>query len=132
MPELILPDSNIYIGALRAGIDPFPALAVAMERNDAELVTCGMVVLEVCRGVRDTRLLERLNERFRLMLNLASTPQIWERATHLGWALDRQGRTLPAPDLLIAACALQAGATVYTHDAHLHEVPGLHVIESLD
>ena len=87
MPELILPDSNIYIGALRAGADPFPALAAAMERNDAELVTCGMVMLEVCRGVRDTRLLERLNERFRLMLNLASTPQTWERATQLAWAL---------------------------------------------
>jgi len=131
MPDLILPDSNIYIGALRAGNDPFPALAAAIERDDAELVTCGMVVMEVCRGLRDPKLLERFRERFRIMLFLPSTSQVWERATHLAWALDRQGRTLPAPDLLIAACALHAGAKVYTHDAHFREIPGLHVINSL-
>lgn len=131
MPDLILPDSNIYISALRAGNDPFPALAAAMERDDTELVTCGMVVMEVCRGLRESKLLERFRERFRIMIYLPSSPQTWERATQLAWSLDRQGRTLPAQDLLIAACALHAGAAVYTHDAHFDEIPGLQVIHSL-
>ena len=35
-------------------------------------------------------------------------------------SLDRRGVILPAPDLLIAASALQTDATVLTHDAHFH------------
>jgi len=45
--------------------------------------------------------------------------------------LDRQGIVLPAPDLIIAACALQADAAVLTADAHFRMIPGLDVLESL-
>jgi predicted nucleic acid-binding protein len=38
---------------------------------------------------------------------------------------------LPAPDILIAAHALQAGATVLTLDAHFSAIPGLRVIDRL-
>ncbi len=129
MSQLILPDSNIFIGALRAGTDPF--LQFDPEVDDREFGTCGMIVLEVCRGVRDPNLLRRLKERFSVMIYVPTSNQIWERATHLAWSLDRQGRVLPAPDLIIAACALHAGATVLTADAHFREIPGLTVIEAL-
>ena len=46
----------------RAGIDPFRQLAGFVD--DWEFATCGMVVLEVCRGVRDPARLERFRERF--------------------------------------------------------------------
>ena len=57
---------------------------------------------------------------------------VWERATQLAWSLDRQGVVLPAQDLLIAACALHANATVLTADAHFSRIPGLRVIDRLD
>lgn len=129
MASLILPDSNVFIGALRAGLDPFRQFDPSID--DREFGTCGMVVMEVCRGVRDPLLLRRLRERFAVMIYLPTTNQIWERAAHLAWSLDRQGRVLPAPDLLIAACALQAGAAVLTADAHFREIPGLEVLHSL-
>ena len=132
MANLILPDSNIYIGAVRAGIDPFQQFASGIDDRDWEFATCGVIMLEVCRGLREPNLLERYRERFAVMIFIPTTNQIWERATQLAWSLDRQGRVLPAPDLLIAACALQACATVLTLDAHFRAIPGLPVIESLE
>ncbi|MSU48135.1 MAG: PIN domain-containing protein [Opitutus sp.] len=132
MANLILPDSNIYISAVRAGRDPFQQFAVGIDDRDWEFATCGMVMLEVCRGQRDPNLLKRYRERFAVMIFIPTTNQIWERATQLGWALDRQGRVLPAQDILIAACALQAGASVLTADAHFQSIPGLKVMASLE
>jgi predicted nucleic acid-binding protein len=129
MVELVLPDSNFYITRARAGLDPFVELAA--HTDEWEFATCGMVVLEVCRGRRDPNLLKRFQERFAIMLYIAAGNSVWERAGQLAWSLDRQGIILPAPDLLIAACALQAKATVLTADAHFQEIPGLRVIESV-
>lgn len=129
MAELILPDSNFYITSARKGRDPFQELAAHAE--EWEFATCGMVVLEVCRGRSQPRLYERFRERFAVMIYLQSTSTVLERATHLAWSLDRQGLVLPAQDLLIAACALQAGAAVLTHDKHFQSVPGLRVLEQL-
>jgi len=132
MANLILPDSNVYIGALRAGTDPFPALAAVAEAREFEFATCGMVMVEVCRGLRDPAVLNRFRERFAVMIFLPTTSQVWERASHLAWSLDRQGKTLPATDLIIAACALHAGAAVLTADAHFDSIPGLQVMKSLE
>ena len=129
MAHLILPDSNVFIGALRAGNDPFQQFDPTVD--DREFATCGMVMMEVCRGVRDPVLLRRLRERFAVMIYIPTSNQIWERAAQLAWSLDRQGRVLPAPDLIIAACALHAGAAVLTADAHFYEIPGLTVLNVL-
>jgi predicted nucleic acid-binding protein len=129
MAHLILPDSNIYIGPLRAGQDPFGQFDPDAE--DCEYATCGMIVMEVCRGVRDPRLLRRIKERFAVMIYFPTSSQIWDRVTQLAWSLDRQGVVLPGPDLIIAACALHAGAAVLTLDAHFRQVPGLEVLSSL-
>jgi predicted nucleic acid-binding protein len=129
MAHLILPDSNIYIGALRAGQDPFGEFNPDAE--DHEYATCGMVVMEVCRGVRDPNLMRRIKERFAVMIYFPTSNQIWERTAQLAWSLDRRGLVLPGPDLVIAACALHAGAAVLTLDAHFRQVPGLEVLSSL-
>ncbi len=129
MAKLILPDSNIYINAARAGIDPFQQFTDFLD--EWEFATCGLVVLEVCRGLREPMRLRRFRERFAVMIYLPAANAIWERATQLAWSLDRQGRVLPSTDLLIAATALQAGATVLTHDAHFHQIPGLEVVDRL-
>ena len=130
MVELVLPDSNFYINRARAGLDPFVELA--SHADVWEFATCGMVVLEVCRGRREASVLRRFQERFAIMLYVAAGSSVWERAGQLAWSLDRQGIVLPAQDLLIAACALQAKAAVLTSDAHFQEIPGLRVLNQLE
>ena len=129
MGELVLPDSNFFINRARAGVDPFVELAACAD--ETEFATCGMVVIEVCRGRRDPAVFQRFRERFSVMLYVTTGNSVWERTAQLAWSLDRRGIVLPAPDLLIAACALQAGATVLTADAHFQEIPGLRVIDHL-
>lgn len=130
MVSLILPDSNFYIDCARAGQDPFRVLAAHAE--EWEFATCGMVAMEVCRGRSHQGIYEKFRERFAVMIYIQATSQIWRRATHLAWALDRQGLVLPASDVLIAACALQTGAAVLTRDAHFRQIPGLEVHERFD
>jgi predicted nucleic acid-binding protein len=129
MASPVLPDSNFYINRARAGIDPFVELGA--RSDDWEFVTCGMVVFEVCRGRSNPTVLQRFRERFAIMSFIAVGMSTWERATQLAWSLDRRGIVLPAPDVLIAACALQVGAFVLTADAHFKEIPGLRVMEEL-
>lgn len=130
MAGLILPDSNVYIDCLRVDVDPFQKFAGFVE--EWEFATCGMVILEVCRGFKNPKILQHFRERFGVMIYIPTTNAIWKRATHLGWSLDRQGWTLPAPDLVIATCALQSSATVLTRDAHFRHVPGLKVRDRLE
>jgi predicted nucleic acid-binding protein len=130
MANLVLPDSNIYIGAARAGRDPFRQFASTLE--EWEFATCGIIVLEVCRGVRDPAVLQRFRERFAVMLYVTTGNSVWERVSQLAWSLDRRGIVLPAQDLLIATCALQADAAVLTAAAHFQEIPGLRVIDHLN
>jgi predicted nucleic acid-binding protein len=129
MATLVLPDSNFFIGRLRAGQDPFIALSPYEDRY--EFATCGMVAMEVCRGLRLPKVLQNVREQFDVMIFIPTSNQIWERATQLAWSLDRRGIVLPAPDVLIAAHALQTNATVLTFDAHFHSIPGLQVVDHL-
>ncbi len=129
MASLLLPDSNFYINCARTGLDPFDELGVFA--NTMDFATCGMVMLEVIRGRSNPHVMHRFQERFSVMIFIPTTNQIWERAAQLAWALDRQGLVIPAQDILIAAHALQAEATVLTHDAHFSSIPGLRVIDHL-
>lgn len=130
MASLVLPDSNFYINSARAGVDPFVELGARSE--EWEFATCGMVVLEVCRGRTNPVILQKFRERFAIMPFIATGSSVWEQANQLAWSLDRRGIVLPAPDLLIAACALQAKAAVLTADAHFRQVPALTVLDTLD
>ncbi|MBK9989424.1 MAG: PIN domain-containing protein [Verrucomicrobia bacterium] len=129
MANLVIPDSNVFINATRAGLDPF--VEFGAHADEWEFATCGMVVLEVTRGLRIPKILLSFQERFAIMIYVPTTNQIWERTAQLAWTLDRQGVILPAQDILIAAHALQTDAAVLTHDAHFRSIPGLRVINRL-
>ncbi len=127
---LVVADSSFFIRALRSKRQPF----LEMERliDVVEWATLGMVILEVCRGLRDPKVRDRFAERYSTMIYLPTTNDVWERAVRLAWTLDRQGCILPAQDILIAAACLGGEAALLTHDAHFAEIPGLVVFNSLE
>ena len=127
--NLILPDSSFYITCARRQQDPFQELAT--RADESEFVTCGVVVAEVTRGRSDPYVLRKFRERFAIMVYLPTTNAIWERVAQLAWSLDRKGVVLQLPDLVIAATALEADATVLTFDAHFSQIPGLRVTDRL-
>lgn len=127
--SLLLPDSSFYITRARQSSDPFRELA--SHTGDFELATCGVVVAEVTRGRRDPHVLRRFQQAFAVMIYLPTTHLVWDRVARLAWSLDRQGVVLQLSDLVIAATALEANATVLTLDAHFSQIPDLRVVSRL-
>ncbi len=122
----ILVDSSIYIRLMRQRLDP---VAVLFEHYDTvNLVTCGMVRLEVLRGMREPRAAKRLEDFMGIMQYVPTDDRLWHEATALAWRIDRAGQTIQATDALIAASALRKGTSVLTRDSDFDRVPGLHVL----
>jgi len=128
--DLVVADSSFYIHALRAKYQPF----LEMERlaDRVEWATIGMIVLEVCRGLREPALRDAFEERFSTMVYLETSNSVWECAARLAWELDRKGRVIPTQDIVIAAACLTCGARLLTQDAHFSEIPGLAVVPALE
>jgi predicted nucleic acid-binding protein len=126
MSKSVLVDSNVFIGLLHRRVDPVVELGQWID--DGNLATCGMVRLEVERGLRSPRLKEYIGGIFDVMIFGHSSVKTWECATRLAWELDRTGRTLPSTDILIATIAMELDASVLTADAHFFHIPGLEVL----
>lgn len=122
----LLVDSNIYIRLLRRQRDPVTAL---FEHFDTlNLVTCGMVRLEVLRGVRQPRARARLDEFFSVMQYVEADARLWQDALALTDQCSERGFMLHGPDAVIAASALRKQAALLTDDADFTRVPGLQVL----
>ncbi len=126
----VLVDSNVFIGLLRRSVDP--VVVLGEWAGAADLATCGMVRLEVERGLRAGRVRDHMRAFFDVLMMLQTGNRTWATATQIAWSLDRRGITLPAQDCLIAACALMADAVVLTDDRHFDHIPGLEVLRPGD
>jgi predicted nucleic acid-binding protein len=127
MEALVLIDSNIYIGCLNAGLDPVKEISQRVPLDD--IASCGVVKAEVLRGIRGPKQRERFEEFFSVTQMIATPASLWDEAWQLAWELDRQGKILPLQDIVIACCALRAGAAVMTREKHFREIPDLSVID---
>jgi predicted nucleic acid-binding protein len=126
---MLLVDSTVYIELLRARRDPVEALRPWLVRD--EVLTCGVVRCEVLRGIVSAKVREHMRALFQVLPAAETDPAAWDRTAELAWALDRRGVVLPVTDLLIAICALGAGAVVVSTDEHFRRVPDLEVLEAL-
>ncbi|MCX6970277.1 MAG: PIN domain-containing protein [Verrucomicrobia bacterium] len=124
MASAALVDSNVFIALTRRREDSSLWLGSRFE----DIYTCGMVRLEVLRGMKNPRERDAMAAFFNVLCNVPTDNNLWEQAAELGWELDRRGLIIPGPDILIAACALRAGVPVMTADKHFDDIPGLMVI----
>ena len=127
MTATVLVDSNVYIGLLRRGLDPVEILGGWIGHGD--LATCGMVRLEVERGLKIEKIRRRVGGFFDVLINVPTTNKIWEQAASTAWLLGRSGITLPAQDILISTCAREIGTAVLTDDKHFDEFPSLQIFK---
>ena len=118
---MVLVDSSIYIQLLQAGKDPVHELARSLEVT--EIVICNVVRCEVLRGIIRPKVKAHLASFFNLLVCVATDRRVWQATEDLAWQLDREGNVLPFTDLVIAVCALRAGAALLTNDSHFQRVP---------
>ncbi len=129
MAKRALVDSSYFIAHLRENRDPLEELAVFSDRW--ELLTCGVVKVEVLRGMKHKNAHRRMANYLDCMLYIPTLDPLWERTHKLAWELDRRGIIMQLTDLVIAACALESNAAVLTLDGDFRRVPGLRVLEHL-
>ncbi|MCC5846307.1 MAG: PIN domain-containing protein [Verrucomicrobia bacterium] len=123
----VLIDSNVFIRLLRVNRDPMRFLDPW--KGDRYFMTCGMVRMEVERGIAKPAVQRRVAAFFDVMMCVPTSNQIWANATEIAWALDRRGKVLPAQDVLIAAHALKFGGAILTSDRHFYDIPGMRVYD---
>ncbi len=120
---MVLVDSSIYISLIRERRNP--ALVLEEAFGQAELVGCDIVRCEVLRGIAQPELRARLGVFFDVLIHVPTDHRVWRATEELAWQLDRRGKALPLADLIIAVCALRAGAAVLTNDKHFALIPQL-------
>jgi len=120
-----LVDTSAWIETLRVDGDAAVRARVGELAVDDRAVLCDMVRLELwngARGTRDHRLLRELEEQLE---TVPTTPDVWAAADELARSCRAKGLTLPAADLLIAACADHHGLGLIHRDAHFEQLEEL-------
>ena len=119
----VVVDSSLYIHWLKQRVDFARLLSPWM--TDGELFHCGVIRVEVLRGVISAPQRDRMDAFFQLTSEIQMTPPFWDCVLDLAWRLDRKGIIIPVPDLAIAQCALAQNATLVSLDERFRHVPGL-------
>ncbi|MEE8278005.1 MAG: PIN domain-containing protein [Thermoanaerobaculia bacterium] len=118
----VLVDTSAWIESIRAGGDERIGSAVAEATEDGRAVLCDMVLVELWNGAgsaADRRILQTLEKELECV---PTTPEAWGLARDMARQLRGRGVTLPAADLVIAACAERHGLALLHNDAHFEEL----------
>jgi predicted nucleic acid-binding protein len=122
----VLVDSNVFINLINTRRDPGPILSEWADGRT--LAICGVVRLEVLRGVRSLKIRRAVSELMDAMIDVPTAPHIWQIATNLAWKHDRNGFVVSVADAVIAASAMSVGAAVLTADHHFRRLEDVAII----
>jgi hypothetical protein len=117
--RLTLIDTSSWIEALRRTGRAEVRERVARLMSEGRAAWCDLVALELWNGARGGYERDQLQRLGQELVLLPTTALAWSRARALADRCRSAGNTVPATDLIIAACALVHGADVEHCDAHL-------------
>lgn len=118
-------DSSSWIEMLRTDGRPDVRERVIGHLRAGSACIVPMVRLELWNGARGDREKKALLEFERDLPELAMTEAVWDEACTLARRARTAGLTVPAADLLIAACARHHHAGIESVDAHFVELAKL-------
>ena len=122
MEGRVLVDTSAWIDALSKDGDREVRAAVHAVMAEGTAVLCDMVRAELWNGARGRAEQAMLRELDKELECVTTSPHVWEAAVELARACRRKGVTLPATDLLIAACADYHSLGLLHHDRHFDEI----------
>jgi predicted nucleic acid-binding protein len=116
-----LVDTSAWVEYLRHGqgeaADQVEALVLA-----DEAAWCDMVLLELWNGARGPEEKRKLKALSDIVPRLETTPDVWELAHRLAAVCRDHGQIVPAPDLLVAACAVHHRVGLAHQDGHFEMI----------
>jgi predicted nucleic acid-binding protein len=93
---------------------------------DADAVAIiGVVLTELLQGCRTQKERDEVKETMLALPYIEMTQPLWIKAGETSSALLRRGITLPVPDLILAAVALEHRFQVYSLDNDFQRITGL-------
>jgi predicted nucleic acid-binding protein len=122
---MTLIDTSSWVDALRRDGDPEVKTRVAALLRAGTAAWCDIVRLELWNGLRGSAERKQMEELEADVVNLPTNDAVWARARLLAQRARAKGVTVPATDLLIAACAWEHGVAMEHDDAHLTALAAL-------
>jgi len=116
--KLFLVDTSAWLFALRKDFIPEVKDRIDYLLKENEIITTGIVKLELLGGTKTQNEFKRLKTRLDSLDMVETETALWEKAYRLSFELRRKGITVPYTNILIAACALQTESTLVHADAH--------------
>jgi predicted nucleic acid-binding protein len=120
-----LVDTSAWIHSLRPDGDPAVAERVRAALESGEATWCAMVRLELWNGARGDREKKVLRDMEATLSDLPITDEVWQLAMQLAQQARAKGWTVPATDLLVAACAQHHEAGLEHADSHFDQIASL-------
>jgi len=88
MASAAIADCDVFIALTRRDED----LPRWLGGRFDDIYTCGLVRLEVLRGIKEPRQRDEMAGYFNVLCHVQTDNKLWDQATELGWELDRRGR----------------------------------------
>ena len=114
---MVLIDSSSWIHFLRPTGDPMVRARVESALVNGEACWCPLVRLELWNGAAGERDRKILRDFEAVLPELAIDDEVWSAAYELARSARSAGVSVPASDILIAACARRHGVALETADA---------------
>jgi predicted nucleic acid-binding protein len=126
--QVILVDTSSWIHFLRPKGDEKVRRRVERVLSDGEACWCSLVRLELWNGAQAQREGAVLRDLERALPELKIDDDVWAASFDLARRARAKGITVPATDILIAACALHHGAGIETSDSDFDALNSLRII----
>ena len=118
MARPILIDTSAWIEAMRRTGDPATRNEVQAVLRSGRARLCDFVRLELWNGVGGDAERKWLSDVEESVETVPTNAEVWSEAKRLAQETRRQALTLPASDLLIAACSRVHGLGILHRDGH--------------
>jgi predicted nucleic acid-binding protein len=119
---VVLIDTSSWIDALRTRGRAEVRKRVDQLIQSGEACWCDAVRLELWNGRGGEQEQKRLRDFDEVLPLLSTNEEVWERSLELSQKARTQGLTMPAIDLLIAACAFHHGVKIESVDEHFQQL----------
>ncbi len=126
---MILVDSSSWIHFLRPNGDPEVRARVEAALTAGEACWCPLVRLELWNGAAGDRDRKSLRDFEAVLPELPIDDEVWSGAYELARRARSAGVSVPATDMLIAACARRHGAELETADSDFERLAAAVPIE---
>jgi predicted nucleic acid-binding protein len=114
-------DTSAWVEYLRPGLSEVGERVEALILSD-DAAWCDIVLLDLWNGARGQAEKRKLQEMETIAHRLETSDEVWDLARRLAARCREKGKTIPAIDILVAACAAHHNVGVEHRDTHFEEI----------